>query len=305
MVQSPASGDMFRHDNPAAYCATRVRCMSRDRGGTPHASSEPFLKRERFACTCSATRSAASDTRFERDGTRSRSPTHSRSSIAAAAWSSHRPSRSRRRSRRSHLALVGPDVSVRERRRGRDRRRRPRARQAIWATRRRSPRPRPSFPSRAMRRWKGKRCSSGTGRRTAARRRSSPRPAIRRRRSRIEDLGAVKLGVAAGESLALRRYSIDGVAWGREILYLDGERRFAAIVTRANLLPLEGVREDLAAATCGAAGLDCIRCRARRGRRGRANERVDSRDRRAQPSRSSVRESSPEPPPRRSTAAPC
>lgn len=59
----------------------------------------------------------------------------------------------------------------------------------------------------------------------------------------IEDLGAVKLN-----SLELKRYTIDGVAWGREVLYLDGDRRFAAIVTRANLLPLEGVREDLAAA---------------------------------------------------------
>jgi len=64
----------------------------------------------------------------------------------------------------------------------------------------------------------------------------------------VEDLGAARFGVAAGESLALRRYSVDGVAWGREILYLDAGSRFAAIVTRANLLPLEGIREDLAAA---------------------------------------------------------
>lgn len=64
----------------------------------------------------------------------------------------------------------------------------------------------------------------------------------------VEDLGAVRLAFGGGELLALRRYSIDGVAWGREILYLDGESRFAAIVTRANLLPLEGVREDLATA---------------------------------------------------------
>jgi imidazolonepropionase-like amidohydrolase len=64
---------------------------------------------------------------------------------------------------------------------------------------------------------------------------------------RVEDLGAVTLHFPSGRAVALRRYSIDGVAWGREIIYLDGTSRFAAIVTRANMLPLEGVREDLAA----------------------------------------------------------
>jgi imidazolonepropionase-like amidohydrolase len=63
----------------------------------------------------------------------------------------------------------------------------------------------------------------------------------------VEDLGPARVNLAPGERLALRRFSIDGVAWGREILYLDSASRFAAIVTRANLLPLEGVREDLAA----------------------------------------------------------
>ncbi|HTJ24157.1 MAG TPA: amidohydrolase family protein [Gemmatimonadaceae bacterium] len=62
----------------------------------------------------------------------------------------------------------------------------------------------------------------------------------------IEDLGTARLNLAARQSIALRRYAIDGVAWGREILYLDSGSRFAAIVTRANLLPLEGLREDLA-----------------------------------------------------------
>src|SRR4029079_11524816 len=62
----------------------------------------------------------------------------------------------------------------------------------------------------------------------------------------IEDLGAARLNTGSG-TLPLRRYSIDGVAWGREILYLDAESNFAAIVTRANMLPLEGIREDLAA----------------------------------------------------------
>ena len=64
----------------------------------------------------------------------------------------------------------------------------------------------------------------------------------------VESLGTAQLSFARGNAVILRRYAIDGVAWGREILYLDGESRFAAIVTRANLLPLEGVREDLAAA---------------------------------------------------------
>ena len=65
---------------------------------------------------------------------------------------------------------------------------------------------------------------------------------------RIEDLGAAQLHFASGAVVTLNRFSIDGVAWGREIAYLDSASRFAAIVTRANLLPLEGVREDLAAA---------------------------------------------------------
>jgi len=65
---------------------------------------------------------------------------------------------------------------------------------------------------------------------------------------RVEDLGAALLRFTSGSDLALHRYSVDGVAWGREIIYLDQTSRFAAIVTRANLLPLEGVREDLAAA---------------------------------------------------------
>ncbi|HEV8215280.1 MAG TPA: amidohydrolase family protein [Gemmatimonadaceae bacterium] len=65
---------------------------------------------------------------------------------------------------------------------------------------------------------------------------------------RVEDLGDARLHFTSGMDLALQRYSVDGVAWGREIVYLDQTSRFAAIVTRANLLPLEGVREDLAAA---------------------------------------------------------
>lgn len=64
----------------------------------------------------------------------------------------------------------------------------------------------------------------------------------------VEDLGSARIHFGNRDALALRRFSIDGVAWGREIIYLDGRFRFAAIVTRANLLPLEGVREDLVAA---------------------------------------------------------
>lgn len=63
----------------------------------------------------------------------------------------------------------------------------------------------------------------------------------------VADRREATLRLTDRETMTLRRYSIDGVAWGREILYLDQASRFAAIVTRANLLPLEGVREDLAA----------------------------------------------------------
>ncbi len=61
----------------------------------------------------------------------------------------------------------------------------------------------------------------------------------------VEARGDAKLELPGNDAVTLRRFSIDGVAWGREILYLDQASRFAAIVTRANLLPLEGVREDL------------------------------------------------------------
>jgi imidazolonepropionase-like amidohydrolase len=78
----------------------------------------------------------------------------------------------------------------------------------------------------------------------------------------IEDLGAERLMLGQGRNISLRRYSIDGVAWGREILYLDAQSNFAAIVTRANLLPLEGIREDLAVAHPGM--LDSIQADAAR-----------------------------------------
>lgn len=49
-------------------------------------------------------------------------------------------------------------------------------------------------------------------------------------------------------NVLLRRYAVDGVVWGRESVWLDADERFAAIVSRMHLLPLEGVRQDLAAA---------------------------------------------------------
>ena len=50
---------------------------------------------------------------------------------------------------------------------------------------------------------------------------------------------------AGGRTIRLRRYSVDGVVWGRETVWLDDAGRFAAIVTRVHILPLEGVRDDL------------------------------------------------------------
>lgn len=43
----------------------------------------------------------------------------------------------------------------------------------------------------------------------------------------------------------LKRYEIDGLVWGRETLWLDERDRFAAIVTRIHILPMEGIRDDL------------------------------------------------------------
>ena len=48
------------------------------------------------------------------------------------------------------------------------------------------------------------------------------------------------------QTVRLRRYLVHGVVWGREWLWLDDQDRFAAIVTRIHILPLEGVRADLA-----------------------------------------------------------
>ena len=50
---------------------------------------------------------------------------------------------------------------------------------------------------------------------------------------------------ANGRAMRLRRYSIDGLVWGREAVWLDSRRHFAAAITRAHILPMEAVREDL------------------------------------------------------------
>lgn len=52
--------------------------------------------------------------------------------------------------------------------------------------------------------------------------------------------------VVSGVRTVLRRFTVNGVVWGRETVWLDASDRFAAIVTRVHLLPLEGIRTDLA-----------------------------------------------------------
>lgn len=51
-----------------------------------------------------------------------------------------------------------------------------------------------------------------------------------------------------GRRVLLRRFVVEGVVWGRETVWLDRQDRFAALVTRIHLLPMEGVRTDLARA---------------------------------------------------------
>jgi imidazolonepropionase-like amidohydrolase len=59
---------------------------------------------------------------------------------------------------------------------------------------------------------------------------------------------ATQESAGAGQSATLRRYIVRGAAWGREVVWLDTDGRLAAIFTRANILPLDGVRTDLAPA---------------------------------------------------------
>jgi imidazolonepropionase-like amidohydrolase len=49
----------------------------------------------------------------------------------------------------------------------------------------------------------------------------------------------------AGDKRLLSRYSVDGVVWGKETVWLDEANRFASIVSRIHILPLEAVRDDL------------------------------------------------------------
>jgi imidazolonepropionase-like amidohydrolase len=49
-------------------------------------------------------------------------------------------------------------------------------------------------------------------------------------------------------NIALDRYTVQGVAWGRGTVWLDEQGAFAAAITRAGGLSFEGVREDLASA---------------------------------------------------------
>ena len=50
---------------------------------------------------------------------------------------------------------------------------------------------------------------------------------------------------AGGRKVVLRRFSVDGIVWGKETVWIDESGRFAAIVSRIHILPLEAVREDL------------------------------------------------------------
>jgi imidazolonepropionase-like amidohydrolase len=61
---------------------------------------------------------------------------------------------------------------------------------------------------------------------------------------RIERRGVDIVPTAAG-NLTLRRFAVDGNVWGRETVWLDDQERFAAIVSRIHILPLEAIREDL------------------------------------------------------------
>jgi imidazolonepropionase-like amidohydrolase len=48
-----------------------------------------------------------------------------------------------------------------------------------------------------------------------------------------------------GVPMVLRRYSVEGVVWGREAVWLDNRGRFVALLTRIHILPLEAIREDM------------------------------------------------------------
>jgi imidazolonepropionase-like amidohydrolase len=60
----------------------------------------------------------------------------------------------------------------------------------------------------------------------------------------IEARGRDTIKVGA-KSFALNRFSVDGVVWGRETLWLDDDGSIAAGITRAGGLSFEAVRDDL------------------------------------------------------------
>ena len=64
---------------------------------------------------------------------------------------------------------------------------------------------------------------------------------------RISMAGVDQVTVS-GRPVRLQRYTVDGIVWGKETVWVDEQGQFAAIVTRIHILPLEGVREDLKAA---------------------------------------------------------
>ena len=53
---------------------------------------------------------------------------------------------------------------------------------------------------------------------------------------------------AGNRTVRLRRYSVNGVVWGRETVWVDEQGAFAALVSRIHILPLEAVRDDLVGA---------------------------------------------------------
>jgi imidazolonepropionase-like amidohydrolase len=60
----------------------------------------------------------------------------------------------------------------------------------------------------------------------------------------VEARGPEKIQVGS-QTVALERFVVDGVVWGRETLWLDSQERLAAAITRAGGLSFEAVRDDL------------------------------------------------------------
>ena len=69
-----------------------------------------------------------------------------------------------------------------------------------------------------------------------------PGPAAARIAIEFRGTDTIRVG---GNTAVLRRYSVDGVVWGREAVWLDRQGNLAALITRVHILPLEAVRSDL------------------------------------------------------------